>query len=205
MENIKLCDYGCGREAKYHLKNDKWCCCESCNKCIAQREKNSNGLKKSHASGKGYKFSDKDRAVSQDTFSMKTFQDFLSNPIKHYSSKTLVTNLLYSGREYKCEKCGITEWQGSKITLEVDHIDGNHGNNHLDNLRFLCPNCHSQTETYCGRNSNTGKNKVSDEEMAEALRNSPSIRQALIKLGLAPQGGNYSRAFRLINKENIKI
>jgi hypothetical protein len=58
--------------------------------------------------------------------------------------------------EYKCA-CGNTgEWNGKKLTLQLDHIDGAPYNHELDNLRFLCPNCHSQTETFSGRNrSNT--------------------------------------------------
>lgn len=54
------------------------------------------------------------------------------------------------GREYKCECCGIKEWNGKPISLQVHHIDGNHFNNTLENLQILCPNCHSQTKTFCG-------------------------------------------------------
>ncbi len=54
--------------------------------------------------------------------------------------------------EYKCNKCGIKEWQGSYLILELDHINGDHFDNRLENLRFLCPNCHSQTDTFRGRN-----------------------------------------------------
>lgn len=54
------------------------------------------------------------------------------------------------GIEYRCI-CGLTDqWQGRKIVLEVDHIDGDWLNNLQDNLRFLCPNCHSQQETNRG-------------------------------------------------------
>ena len=60
-------------------------------------------------------------------------------------------------RGYSCECCGISEWQGKIIVLECDHIDGNHKNNTPDNLRLICPNCHSQTETY--KNKNIGKGR----------------------------------------------
>lgn len=53
-------------------------------------------------------------------------------------------------KEPKCERCGITEWNGEKITFQLHHIDGNHNNNTLENLQVLCPNCHSQTDNYCG-------------------------------------------------------
>lgn len=51
---------------------------------------------------------------------------------------------------YKCQKCGSDPfWQGNPLSLHVDHVDGDRWNNELTNLRFLCPNCHSQTRTYC--------------------------------------------------------
>lgn len=55
--------------------------------------------------------------------------------------------------EHKCQECGILpEWRGKKLVLQLDHIDGDNSNNVLSNFRFLCPNCHSQTETFTGRN-----------------------------------------------------
>lgn len=60
----------------------------------------------------------------------------------------------------KCEQCPITnEWQGKPISLQLDHRDGDPRNNTIENLRFLCPNCHSQTSTFAGRNSAMGKVK----------------------------------------------
>ena len=56
-----------------------------------------------------------------------------------------------------CAVCGITEWNNKPITLEVEHIDGNSQNQIEDNLAMICPNCHSQTETYKGKNRGNGR------------------------------------------------
>ena len=56
------------------------------------------------------------------------------------------------GRPYVCVRCGNNgAWQGLALRLHVDHIDGDHHNNLESNLRFLCPNCHSQTENFSGK------------------------------------------------------
>ena len=56
-----------------------------------------------------------------------------------------------------CYSCGISSWQNSPITLEIDHIDGNYENNTPENLRLLCPNCHSQTPTFRNKNRGNGR------------------------------------------------
>lgn len=96
-----------------------------------------------------------------------------------------------------CYNCGLTDWLGGKLILELDHINGDNTDNRLENLRFLCPNCHSQTENYKGRNINSGKLKVSDELLIKTLKEEGNIRKALLKVGLSPKGGNYERAYRL--------
>ncbi len=56
-------------------------------------------------------------------------------------------------KEYKCEKCGRTHWEGEQISLQLHHINGDNTDNRLENLQILCPNCHSQTDNYCGANN----------------------------------------------------
>lgn len=50
--------------------------------------------------------------------------------------------------EYKCSWCGCIDWLGEPIALQLDHINGVRSDNRIENLRFLCPNCHSQTRTW---------------------------------------------------------
>lgn len=58
---------------------------------------------------------------------------------------------------YKCSVCGIFEWNNKQIVLELEHKDGNSDNNKIENLCLICPNCHSQTNTYKARNKGNGR------------------------------------------------
>ena len=106
---------------------------------------------------------------------------------------------------YVCDICGCDgHWQDSIISLQLDHIDGDNTNNEISNLHYLCPNCHALTSTYRGRNKNTSRTKtLSDEDFIKALEKTSNIRQALIKLELAPAGANYTRAKEIIEKYKI--
>lgn len=56
--------------------------------------------------------------------------------------------------ENKCAECGqLPEWQNKKLVLVLDHINGVHNDNRIENLRLLCPNCNSQTDTFAGKNN----------------------------------------------------
>lgn len=67
---------------------------------------------------------------------------------RKYIKKRILTNNLIP---YVCQRCGINSWDGEKLSLHLDHINGVNNDNNISNLRFLCPNCHSLTESYCGK------------------------------------------------------
>lgn len=86
-------------------------------------------------------------------------EEFLNNKRPIQSSKLKKRLIKEKIKEARCEECGLTEWQGVPIPLELHHKDGNHFNNSIDNLRILCPNCHSLTDTFRGRNKKISKKK----------------------------------------------
>jgi 5-methylcytosine-specific restriction endonuclease McrA len=75
-------------------------------------------------------------------------------------TSTALKSYLIHQHGYQCTICKIGDWMGKPISLHLDHIDGNSDNNLVSNGRILCPNCHSQTETFCGKNiKNTKRNR----------------------------------------------
>jgi Zn finger protein HypA/HybF involved in hydrogenase expression len=69
---------------------------------------------------------------------------------KKKASSHVKNRLINNGlKEYKCERCDISEWLGGRLVIELHHINGDPTDNRLENLQMLCPNCHSQTHNYC--------------------------------------------------------
>ena len=78
-----------------------------------------------------------------------------NNLYPQYPTGMVKKRILKNGlKEYKCEKCGLIDWNRLPISLELNHIDGNRHNHHISNLEIICPNCHAQTDTYRGKNKN---------------------------------------------------
>lgn len=193
---MKLCEYGCGDEAKFTLKNGKQVCNKYSTQCPANKNKNTNGLKKAYSDGRKQSvFTEEHRNRSNQS----KIINIQSNPFEIWGKK-LRYDKVNEEQNNSCLICGISEWNGKPITLELDHIDGNSSNNVRENVRLLCPNCHSQTDNWRGRNINKGTMKVSDEELLQSLLESKSIHTALMNVKLAPKGGNYKRASKLLEK-----
>lgn len=148
-------------------------------------------LDTSHFTGQGW---------NKDNFDYSRFR--YGKAIKNGTTLAAIVNL----RGHRCEMCGLSEWMGKKITLEVHHVDGDSLNNELDNLQLLCPNCHSTTNNWKGRGiKKKGVDLIDEETFKDALVGSDNIRQALIKLNISPKGGNYNRAKEIIEKYNISF
>ena len=88
----------------------------------------------------------------QKTVQAANLKNSRSRPYEEMCHGALRKRLLHE-RNYTCEECGIgNEHNGKPLSLELEHVDGNSLNNRIENLKILCPNCHSQTPTFRGRN-----------------------------------------------------
>jgi 5-methylcytosine-specific restriction endonuclease McrA len=104
-------------------------------------------------------------------------------------------------QDNKCFRCKIDSWQEKSISLQLHHKDGNRSNFKRENLEYLCPNCHSQTDNFTSKNSTRYKlNQTTfvDEEFIKSFNVIKNIKQTLIQIGAPENSGSYDRVYRLL-------
>jgi hypothetical protein len=105
------------------------------------------GVYKPNASGKGLKKN------KRDGFDKIPLSEIIKGNQPQYQTNKLRVRLIKEGlKEAKCEVCGITDWNDLPVSFELDHINGIRNDHRIENLRIICPNCHSQTVTYRAKN-----------------------------------------------------
>lgn len=85
---------------------------------------------------------------------------------------------------YKCNECDISTWNDKPLSLELDHINGNNKDNRITNLRLLCPNCHSQTSTFRGKN----KGKIESNRCRDCDTTINNVSRYCVKCMYAHRG-----------------
>jgi len=153
---MNFCKF-CNKEGKYQTSTGQWLCEPTSNSCPVVRKKNSESLKNAHCSGKMRKFTESDRKKSNLSLNKK----FADLPFVNQSYKRR-REIVIKEQNGCCLICQLSLWLGKPIQLQIDHINGNNKDNARSNLRALCLNCHSLTETFCGKNINNGQKLVSD-------------------------------------------
>ena len=188
----KYCSVGCSNKNRKHSDKTK----QKISKAIKNKFKN-------------------DKSYRNNVLSKLQSREAVEKRIETYKNRLLsedFENLSYDAKrkriiieqDYKCNNCNLDKWLDSPISLEIDHIDGDRNNSIRGNMEGLCPNCHSLTDTWKGRNKNnfSGK-KVSDKDLYEAIKSTDNVRQALLKVDLAPKGNNYKRVRNLMIENNM--
>ena len=148
------------------------------------------GLDTSHFTGQGWS-----KGLSVTTRRGRPLSEILVANSDYRSTTGLRRRLLKEEiKEARCEGCGLTEWRGVPIPLQLDHIDGDRRNNRLENLRLLCPNCHAQTDTWCGKNKGRSA-RASTMAPAPRWRNLANARASSSRAERL-EGSNPSRGTR---------
>lgn len=102
----------------------------------------------------GLELPDYDRVASINNARIRLDDETIFVKDSTYTNRSkLKSRLRKVWTDWRCTLCGVDEeWNGRPLTLQLDHINGVHNDHRIENLRLLCPNCHSQTNTFCSRN-----------------------------------------------------
>ena len=198
IQTTELCKFGCGQTAKFLNKSGGYMCSGASSGCPNVKMKNSAAARIAYNSESRIPAKEQYARLSNDTKNKMNWNKGNFTADFNYGGIGSHKAVLLIERGHRCEECKLTSWNEQLIPLELEHSDGDNRNNTRENLKLLCCNCHALTPTWRGRNINSGKFKVSDQDLLTAYKNCSNIRQALTQVGLAAKGGNYLRLQKLI-------
>jgi len=159
----KLC-LRCKEPLSYEKRKNKYCS----HSCAASTSNSERPKKEDRrftcivcgADGVDYKFGDTRKFCSYECNNKykadKTYFEWMSG-ISAPVTTLALRSLLVRRDGYACAECGVSDWNGKQLTLEVEHKDGNWRDNGPGNICLLCPNCHSQTPTFRAKNAGNGR------------------------------------------------
>ena len=130
-------------------------CANSRNFTIESRQRTSEAVKRSYEHKRPRRKLTEEELQQANERRRETFQAKYDNlPWEDLAPKgEAVKRRLLLEQGGVCKLCGLSTWMGKPLILQLDHIDGNNTNDNKENLRMICPNCHSQTETFCRGNT----------------------------------------------------
>lgn len=137
---------------------------------------------------------------------MIPLDEILSGLHPRYQTAKLKARLLKENvKSGDCERCGLPPvWNGEKLTMQLDHKDGDCSNHLLANLWIICPNCHSQTDTYGGRNKKIKKHAPSQVELEHTLGKAHTINEALYMLGMNRSRKNFDLLRNAVSQMQVE-
>lgn len=137
----------------------------------------------------------------------RNIEHYLCHPPKSkIANDKLKRKLLSCGIfQHKCYECELTHWKNQPIPIQLHHKDGNPSNNCIDNIIFLCPNCHALTPNFCHKKQEKRGRSITELEIVDAIPKYINIRQLCLAIGLHPVAHTYDRVRRIIHKYSLQL
>ena len=189
----------CPKCLSEHTKPGKFCSRKCANSRIFT---DSSKMKKSASNKLYYENVDAEiiqaRTVKSVIAQRKKHDDTVINGDFEIPSKESKRKRILHEQEQSCNICKIPQkWNNKFLSFQLDHISGDRRDESRKNLQMICPNCHSQTDTYCGKNGT----KVTNKEIANALSETVNNHKLCMLLGLNPSMHTYARINKIRNTQ----
>lgn len=145
--NPKYCKY-CGKQLTFEQRYNLYCG-SSCSISVNNRGTQRNFKGQTFCKACGQPKAKRQNVYCDDCIAKRVYNPRIED-VSVVRCEKIRRRILIDQRGNQCEQCGLSEWRGQPLRVEMHHIDGNTDNNAAENLQLLCPNCHSQTPDYKG-------------------------------------------------------